>query len=722
MIEFSWGNEAIRLTFYAEPGGPVRLVSVVEGPAGPDPVGVRAAQPLVEILSADLGHAHMSGRYVGTAAGAGLRYVRHAESSEDRGKRLEIQQSDGQTGLTALSVFEVGAGLAAVRTTTTVWSSQQPVRIWSVTSFATGAVVSGDAQDVLVWEGRTSWSAEHRWRSCALRGDGLTAVLQGGAPVTTLLTHRVTSVGTWSSGQWVPAGAVQDRRTGRALAWQIEHNGAWHWEVGEKPTWEQSLTSPPPVGSLTTQGPPSGAVRDGIYVAVLGPTEPHHQWSVSVDRDHRFTTVPVTFTAAATVEEAWGQLTRYRRATRRVHRQNSELPVVFNDYMNTLNGDPTEAKLRPLIAAAGQVGAEIFCIDAGWYDDTAGWWSSVGDWYPSSTRFPTGFVATLDHIRDQGMVPGLWLEPEVVGISSRAAAELPAQAFLRRDGIRIREHNRYLLDLRDPAARTHLGATIDRLITDYGIGYFKLDYNVVPGPGADGAAGSPGHNLLEHNKALISWLESVLDRHPDLVLENCASGAMRSDFAMLRVLQLQSTSDQQNPLLNPAIVVGALAHILPEQAANWAYPQPEMTDEMIVHTICSGLAGRLYQSGLLHHLSHDQLALVRHGIAVHKQIRHAIARSVPRFPTGLPSWDDGWTTVAFDSDPDTYLIAWRQEHADTTLNIPLHHLHGRTLLIEQLYPARHIGSPWSIERTSAGVTITTTDRSPAARVYRLSPR
>ena len=81
-----------------------------------------------------------------------------------------------------------------------------------------------------------------------------------------------------------------------------------------------------------------------------------------------------------------------------------------------------------------------------------------------------------------------------------------------------------------------------------------------------------------------------------MVIENCASGAMRSDYALLSRLDLQSTSDQQNPLLYPPIAAGALVGIVPEQAANWAYPQPDMTDEEIVFTLSTGLAGRLYLS------------------------------------------------------------------------------------------------------------------------------
>ena len=66
-----------------------------------------------------------------------------------------------------------------------------------------------------------------------------------------------------------------------------------------------------------------------------------------------------------------------------------------------------------------------------------------------------------------------------------------------------------------------------------------------------------GAGLLEHNRAHLKWLEGVLDRHPALVIENCGSGAMRADFAMLSRLQLQSTSDQEDFRLYPPIAAAA---------------------------------------------------------------------------------------------------------------------------------------------------------------------
>jgi alpha-galactosidase len=728
VVTIDWTTPAVSLRFLAEDDGPLRLVEIsptAELGAPPDPAAYRRAhQPLVEVMTPHFGNDTSSNsvRHSGTHLGGALRYLRHDTSVQGVVSSLEIEQVEPATGLRTVSTFVARAGVPAVRTTTTVSvvEGHAPLTLWAVSSFATGAVSSDDINAVDVWRADCTWSAENRWTSRPLRAPGLVATQPSARGETCRSCISAVSTSTWSSGTYVPAGAVQNRDSGRTLAWQVEHNGAWLWEVGERPGWTASSDAWP-VGSDEAAGPPSDdRSADGAYVAVLGPTDTLHAWSYRVSGTDSFTTVPVSFTVADSLDQAFGQLTAHRRATRRDHPQNATLPVIFNDYMDTLEGDPTEAKLLPLIDAAALVGAEYFCIDAGWYDDTAGWWASVGDWVPSTVRFPRGIGFVLDRIRDRGMVPGLWLEPEVVGVHSAAASALPDSAFLQRSGVRIRERDRYLLDLRSPAARAHLDAAVDRLVAELGIGYFKLDYNVTPGTGTDREAVSVGHGLLEHNRALLTWLDSVLDRHPDLVLENCGSGALRSDFAMLSHLQLQSTSDQQDPLLYPMIAVGSLVHVLPEQAAHWAYPQATMSDELIAFTLCTGLAGRLYQAGLLDRMDADQLALVAAGVAVHKQTRQALARSIPRFPTGLPSWDQRWVSVVFDAGPESYLLVWRQADAPADVTLAMPHVAGLELTVEQLYPPVEVLPEWTVERTAAGLTLTVADTVAAARMYRLT--
>ena len=148
-------------------------------------------------------------------------------------------------------------------------------------------------------------------------------------------------------------------------------------------------------------------------------------------------------------------------------------------------------------------------------------------------------------------MPGLWLEPEVVGVRSPVARQLPEEAFFRRDGQRVVEQGRYHLDLRHPAALPHLDRVIDFLVGTLGVGYLKLDYNITVGPGTDTGGLSPGVGMLDHNRAHLEWLDRVLDRYPGLTIENCSSGGMRTDYALLSRLQLHSTSDQQDFLRYP---------------------------------------------------------------------------------------------------------------------------------------------------------------------------
>jgi len=144
---------------------------------------------------------------------------------------------------------------------------------------------------------------------------------------------------------------------------------------------------------------------------------------------------------------AISELTRHRRSSHLGAEADATRPLVFNDHMNELMGDPTTEKLIPLIDAAAEVGAGYFCIDAGWYDDDGDRWPSVGAWEPSTVRFGEhGLAGVLDRIRAKGMSPGLWVEPEVVGVRSPVAHKLPEEAFMHRRGARIVEHDRYFLD------------------------------------------------------------------------------------------------------------------------------------------------------------------------------------------------------------------------------------------------------------------------------------
>jgi alpha-galactosidase len=278
------------------------------------------------------------------------------------------------------------------------------------------------------------------------------------------------------------------------------------------------------------------------------------------------------------------------------------------------------------------------------------------------------------------MVPGLWLEPEVVGVRSPVAAGLPPEAFFQRDGVRLAEQGRHQLDLRHPAARAHLDKTVDRIVGDWGVGYLKLDYNIVVDPGTCAPGDlSPGAGLLGHAHAYLDWLSDILDRHPGLVVENCASGGMRMDGATLAVAQLQSISDQQDPLRFPPIAAAAPTAVPPEQGAVWAYPQPDHDDDLITFTLGGALLGRIHLSGHLNRMTAHQLGLVRDALNTYKSIRGDLARALPFWPLGLPGWTDAWPALGLRvPDGPSYVSVWRRG-GEAELLLPIGHLAGRRI-------------------------------------------
>ncbi|NUS14869.1 MAG: alpha-galactosidase [Streptomyces sp.] len=656
---FSWGHAQLRAEFATAADGTLRLIRL-DGTGSGDP---ERALPLVELTALGHGSGWSGPRFTGTALGSRLRYLGHHADRRDGWERLTVELHDPATGLTAFAELSSPAGVPALRSRVRLRNNgDTPLAVQSVSSLLLAGLPGPDALDV--HRARNDWLAECRWYTEPLRAtvaDINADAHQHDSRAALALTGR----GSWPTDGHLPMGALTRRDDGRTWLWQIESPAGWRWDLGEH--------------------------AGGSHLALNGPTDAAHQWRVRLAPGEEFTTVAGVLALGAGFDAAMAALTSYRRLVRRPHPDHTQLPVVFNDYMNTLMGDPTTAKLLPLIDAAAEAGAEYFCIDSGWYDDTAdgGWWNSVGAWEPSPRRFPGGGIqAVLDRVRARGMVPGLWLEPEVIGVDSPLAATLPPDAFFQRDGVRLTEQGRHQLDLRHPAARAHLDRTVDRIVGEWGVGYLKLDYNIVVDPGTHGPGDlAPGAGLLGHAQAYLDWLSDVLDRYPALVVENCASGGMRMDGATLAVTQLQSTSDQQDPLRYPPIAASAPTAVPPEQGAVWAYPQPEFDDDLIHFTLGGALLGRIHLSGHLNRMSAPQLRLVRDAVDVYRSIRRDLATALPFWPLGLPGWTDEWLALGMRV-PDgrtTYLSVWRRG-GETELRLRVGHLAGRPVQAEVLHP------------------------------------
>lgn len=602
-----------------------------------------------------------------TYPGLRMQYDGHVDYRNTYGRKLEIGMVDPMTSLKTVQHFQFYDGIQTVRSWV-VLNNQgpKPLGVEYVSSFALTGLDKEGSQDrgekMKLYIPHTGWQSELQWRSYYLPELGMSHLIDR-----TSKRIYCSNTGSWSAAEHIPMAILENGEDNHTLFWQIEHNGSWHWEIVDQ--------------------------SDLLTLLISGPNEHDNHWWTRLEPGEEFVSVPVAVgSVVGDYQEAIGQLTNYRRKIRRPNEDNRTLKVIFNDYMNCLWGKPTTKKLLPLIDAAAEVGSEYFCIDAGWY--AAGeWWDGVGEWMPSEERFPEGIKYVLDYIRSKGMVPGLWLELEVMGINSPKLVETDDSWFFMRHGKRVKDRSRYQLDYRNPKVVAHANEVIRRLVEDYGVGYIKMDYNINAGIGTETDADSCGDGLLQHNRAYLNWLDSIFARYPDLVIENCSSGGMRMDYAMLSRHSIQSTSDQENYANYAAIAAASPSALTPEQSAVWSYPLREGDDEEVVFNMVNALLLRVHQSGHLAELSPRRRELVKEALDYYKKIRTDIPEALPFWPLGLPTAQNDWVSLGLRKDDHIYLAVWRVKDSipendgrSARKTLPLQFLKGKTLDIQCAYP------------------------------------
>jgi alpha-galactosidase len=193
------------------------------------------------------------------------------------------------------------------------------------------------------------------------------------------------------------------------------------------------------------------------------------------------------------------------------------------------------------------------------------------------------------------------------------------------------------------------------------------------------------------------------------------------DYAMLAVHSLQSTSDQQDPVLYAAIAAAAHTAVTPEQSATWAYPQPCWNLEMNALTVVNSLFGRVHLSGKLDELDAETLNLVKQGMDVYKSIRSEIKTALPFWPLGLPKWHDEWVVLGMVAESgNIYLSVWRRR-GPSSATLPIANLTGKVdVEVELLYPGCFLADvKWDAESSSLTVELTS---APSARLFRLRPK
>lgn len=636
-------------------------------------------------------------KYVRTSPGYRLVLKEFRDDRNAAGRKIEVETQDEETGLVVTSHYQFYDGIAVVRAWTTLYNGgKEDLGIEYVSSFAiTGIEKEGIRlpEDKLeLWIPHNGWQKELHWNRYRLDELGMSST-QPEAIRRTSKTIGINNAGNWSTKEYIPMGYLYNEEAGSALYWQIEHNGSWYWEIAD---------------------------QDGhLYLKLSGPTEHQSHWWKNLTPGESFESVPVSVgSLIGGFDEAMGELTKYRRAIRRSNADNENLPVIFNDYMNCLFADPTTEKELPLIEAAKEAGCEYYVIDAGWYADGF-WWDYVGEWLPSAKRFPNGLEEVTNRIVEKGMVPGVWLELEVMGIKCPLADQVPEDWYFIRHGKKVSDRSRYQLDFRNPAVQKYASDVIDRLVRDYRVGYIKMDYNIEPGIGTEIGADSFGEGLLGHERAYLEWLEGIFEKYPQLVIENCSSGGLRMDYAMLSRYSIQSTSDTEDYIKYSTIAANAPSALTPEQAAVWSYPLKEGDDEEAIFNMVNAMLLRIHQSGHLAQISRERFALVKEGIDYYKKIRRDLRQGLPFWPIGPASYQDGWASVAIVSGKKTYMAVWRRGSQESTVTLPHKCLRRKKAEAVCAYPADGRGCRFAWNNTLGELTVELSEKI-SARIFEIT--
>lgn len=183
-----------------------------------------------------------------------------------------------------------------------------------------------------------------------------------------------------------------------------------------------------------------------------------------------------------------------------------------------LEGRYDEQHMFKDIDIARQLEAEVYVMDAGW-------WDTMGDWTPSPTRFPRGLGPLVDYVHKKGMLFGLYMEAEKVEPTNSKIGKEHPDWLIPGSG---------LLNLTKPEVAAWLESEINRVITEYKVDLFRLDYN--PGYPGDGHAtsydGFSENDYWRYYDVLYAMIDRLRVKYPNVIFQQAAEGGKRNDLGI----------------------------------------------------------------------------------------------------------------------------------------------------------------------------------------------
>jgi alpha-galactosidase len=219
---------------------------------------------------------------------------------------------------------------------------------------------------------------------------------------------------------------------------------------------------------------------------------------------------------------------------------------------------------------------DYYWIDAGWYGKSEtdcpsvfqGDWGTVGDWIVNKHRHPETLKPISDAIKKANMKFLLWFEPIRFSRGTEATVAHP-EYFIDIPG-----DGNLLLDLGNPEAKQYITDTISGLITENGVDCYREDFNFDPYPywTYKEEPDRIGIREIRFVEGAYAYWDELHRRHPNLVIDNCASGGRRIELeTMKRSMPLWRTDYNCFPYLKTEATQShtfGIAHWIPANSIN----------------------------------------------------------------------------------------------------------------------------------------------------------
>jgi len=318
-----------------------------------------------------------------------------------------------------------------------------------------------------------------------------------------------------------------------------------------------------------------------------------------------------------------------------------------------------------------KIPVDVYAVDAGWYGDSVGaemdptnpWWKNRGDWFPSPLYYPHGIKPLGDALKAAGIGFSLWIEPETTMPDKKIAKDHPGW-FLDRPKEPWMTHPPDLqANLGNPAARQGLTDMVSDFISDFGMTWYRQDFNHSP-ESFWKAADKPdriGITEIKHIEGLYGMWDDLLARHPGLHIDNCASGGRRLDIEMMsRSFSVWRTDYGFTDTLAEQAQTQALAYWVPENmgfetysmefeghSVPWTHPGPYTTPESLYLMRLGYDAGYGIGPGAADVKNEDWVSWIKQGIAEYREVQpYLFGDFYPLLPYSRDA--ESWTAWQWD--------------------------------------------------------------------------